>query len=138
MRSVLVDIVDGPIDAGKLIAAVADPSAGGTAVFVGTTRTPSNGRDVSYLEYEAYRPMAVDIIEKIVAEAGRRWPLAAVSAAHRVGRVGPGEASVVIAVSAEHRAGAFEACRFIIDGIKQDAPIWKKEVYSDGKRRAGP
>jgi molybdopterin synthase catalytic subunit len=138
MRSSLVDIVDGPIDAAKMIAAVGHPSAGGTALFIGTTRTPSDGREVSYLEYEAYRPMAVQMMEGLVAEAGKRWPLVAACAVHRVGRVAPGEASVIIAVSAEHRAAAFEACRYLIDEIKKDVPIWKKEVYADGQRRAGP
>lgn len=134
----LVDIVDGPIDAARMIAAVGHPSAGGTALFIGTTRTPSDGREVSYLEYEAYRPMALRMMEELVADAGKRWPLTAACAVHRVGRVDPGEASVVIAVSAGHRAAAFEACRHLIDAIKKDVPIWKKEVYADGERWAGP
>lgn len=138
MRNAVVEVVEGPIDAPRLLAAAGHPSAGGTAVFIGTTRTPSEGREVSYLEYEAYRPMALKKMEEIVAEAGRRWPLVAACAAHRVGRVGPGEASVLVAASAEHRAAAFEACRFLIDEIKREVPIWKKEVYAGADRRAGP
>ena len=138
MHSVFVEIVEGPIDAGPLIAAVGHPSAGGTAVFIGTTRSPSDGREVSYLEYEAYRPMAEKRMKEIVAEAGERWTLIAACAVHRVGRVAPGEASVLIAVSAGHRAAAFEACRFIIDEVKKEVPIWKTEVFADGHRWAGP
>jgi molybdopterin synthase catalytic subunit len=138
MLARIVEIVDGPIDAARLLAAIGHPSAGGTALFIGATRTPSDGREVSYLEYEAYRPMALKMMEEIVGEAGRRWALVAACAAHRVGRVDPGEASVLVAASAEHRAAAFEACRFLIDEIKREVPIWKKEVYADGDRRAGP
>jgi molybdopterin synthase catalytic subunit len=138
MLSAFVEIVEGPIDAGPLIAAVSHRSAGGTAVFIGTTRSPSDGREVSYLEYEAYRPMAVKRMEAIVAGAGERWPLVAACAVHRVGRVFPGEASVLIAVSAAHREAAFDACRFVIDEVKKEVPIWKKEVFADGHRWAGP
>ena len=128
----IVDIVEGRIDTEGLIDAVSNPSAGGTAVFIGTTRTPSGGMDVAYLEYESYRPMALKQMKTIVETARSRWELAGVCAVHRVGRVDIGEASVVIAVSAVHRAGAFEACRFIIDEVKKDVPIWKKEVFTDG------
>jgi molybdopterin synthase catalytic subunit len=138
MEKTIVDIVETPIDAGASIAAVVHPSAGGMALFIGTTRTPSDGRDVSYLEYEAYRPMALGKMNEIVDAAGRRWPLVAACAVHRVGRVDPGEASVLVAVSAGHRAAAFEACRFLIDEIKKEVPIWKKEVFVDGQRWAGP
>jgi molybdopterin synthase catalytic subunit len=138
MEKTLVEIVEGPIDVASSIAAVIHPSAGGTALFLGTTRSPSDGRDVSYLEYEAYRPMALGKMEEIVAEAGRRWPLEGACAVHRIGRVGPGEASVLVAVSAGHRSAAFEACRFLIDEIKKEVPIWKKEVFTDGQRWAGP
>jgi len=138
MLKSIVDIVDGPIDAGASLAAVVHPSAGGTALFIGTTRTPSDGRDVAWLEYEAYRPMAVETMKGIVAEAGKRWPLVAACAVHRIGRVDPGEASVLVAVSAGHRGAAFEACRYLIDEIKKVAPIWKKEIFADGNRRAGP
>ncbi|HLF13995.1 MAG TPA: molybdenum cofactor biosynthesis protein MoaE [Bacteroidota bacterium] len=138
MLPILVDIVDGRIDTEKLVAGISDPSAGGTAVFIGTTRTPSGNREVEYLEYEAYRPMALKQMAAIAETARSRWPLVGVCAVHRVGRVGIGETSVVIAVSAVHRAAAFEACRFIIDAVKKDAPIWKKEVFADGHAWVGP
>ena len=93
---------------------------------------------MSYIEYEAYRPMAILKMREILEAAAGRWPIVRACAVHRVGRVAPGETSVVIAVSAEHRAAAFEACRFLIDEIKRDVPIWKVEVFADGLRRAGP
>jgi molybdopterin synthase catalytic subunit len=138
MEKTIVDITGEPIDVGASVAAVIHPSAGGMAFFIGTTRTPSDGRDVSHLEYEAYAPMALKKMEEIVDDAGRRWPIVAACAVHRVGRVDPGEASVLVAVSAGHRAAAFEACRFLIDEIKKEVPIWKKEVFVDGQRRVGP
>lgn len=133
-----VDIVREAIDAGGILARVADPSAGGSVLFVGTTRTPSHDRAVEYLEYEAYRPMALKQMAAIVEAAGARWPLVRVCAIHRVGRVEVGEASVVIAVSAVHRAAAFEACRYVIDAVKKDVPIWKKEVFAGGHEWVGP
>jgi molybdopterin synthase catalytic subunit len=135
---VVVDIVEGKIDTEKLIAGISGPAAGGTAVFIGTTRTPSRGREVRYLEYEAYRPMAIKQMTAIAGTAHSRWPLAGVCAVHRIGKVDVGEASIVIVVSAVHRAEAFEACRFIIDAVKKDVPIWKKEVFADGHAWAGP
>jgi molybdopterin synthase catalytic subunit len=138
MLNAVVEIVDGPIDAGASLAAVVHPSAGGTALFIGSTRTPSGGREVAWLEYEAYRPMAVETMKGIVAEAGRRWPLVAACAVHRVGRVNPGEASVLVAVSAGHRGAAFEAGRYLIDEIKKEAPIWKREIFADAGHRVGP
>ena len=138
MAAILVDIVEGAIETGKLIGAVSHRSAGGTAVFIGTTRTPSGDREVRHLEYEAYRPMALKQMAAIVETARSRWDLAGACAVHRVGRVEVGEASVVVAVSAAHRAGAFEACRYIIDAVKKDVPIWKKEVFADGHAWAGP
>ncbi len=138
MPPVVIDIVEGRIDTEKLIAGISGTAAGGTAVFIGTTRTPSGGREVRYLEYEAYRPMAVRQMTAIAETALSRWPLAGVCAVHRIGKVGVGEASVVIVVSAVHRAEAFEACRYIIDTLKKDVPIWKKEVFADGDAWAGP
>ncbi len=138
MAAPSVDIVDAAIDAGEILARVADPSAGGTALFVGTTRTPSHDRAVEHLEYEAYRPMALKQMAAIVEAARSRWPLVGICAVHRVGRVEVGEASVVIAVSAVHRAAAFDACRYVIDAVKKDVPIWKKEVFADGHEWVGP
>ena len=93
---------------------------------------------MSFLEYEAYQPMAVKRMREIVDEAVKRWPVVNVCAVHRVGLVPPGETSVLVAVATGHRAAAFEACRFLIDEIKKDVPIWKMGVFADGHRWAGP
>jgi molybdopterin synthase catalytic subunit len=128
----MIEIVDTPIDVALILASVAHPAAGGTAVFVGTTRNHARGKAVLSLEYEAFRPMALSLLEKIAGEASTRWGLHAVSIVHRVGPVGIGEASVVVAVSSSHRGEAFEACRFAIDTLKKTVPIWKKEFFADG------
>ena len=133
----LIKIVDGPIDIGGIVAAVTDPAAGGIDLFIGTTRNHHQGRRVLRLEYEAYVPMALAEMENIAVEAVRRWGLLRAGAVHRNGPVGIGEASVAIACSAAHRAEAFEACRFVIDALKRDVPIWKKEYYADGEAWVG-
>jgi molybdopterin synthase catalytic subunit len=124
---------EGLIDAGALAEEVGDPEAGATVVFLGTVRNHSPGKHgVTHLEYEAYREQAEGKIAEIVDEAESRWPLAKVVIEHRVGLVDLGEASVGVAVSSAHRAEAFEAARFLIDELKQRAPIWKKEHWSGG------
>ncbi len=130
-------IVPGPIDAAAVTAAVADPTTGATCTFIGTTRDHHDGRVVTELEYEAYPEMAVAELEKIGAEAQRRWPIARVAIVHRIGVVPIGEASVVIAVSSAHRIAAFEACHFAIDRLKEVVPIWKKERFDGGEQWIG-
>ena len=116
---------------------VASPDAGAIATFVGTTRRRSRGRDVVRLEYEAYEGMAEAEMERIAGELRTRHDVHAVAIHHRVGVVGIGETSVVIAVSAPHRAAALEACREAIDTLKQTVPLWKKEVYEGGEEWIG-
>jgi molybdopterin synthase catalytic subunit len=128
----MIAIIDTPIDIAGALAAVAHPGAGGTALFVGTTRDNARGKTVLSLEYEAHRPMALAMMEKIAADAGARWGLLGVAVVHRCGRVDVGEASVVVAVATAHRAEAFAACRYIIDTLKSTVPIWKKESFADG------
>ncbi len=128
----MVRIVFESIDVNEILRSVNDPAGGGTAIFIGTTRDRSEGKDVLSLEYEAYAPMALRMMEDIAAEAKRRWNLCRTAIVHRIGKVGIGEASVVIAVSAPHRREAFEACRFCIDRLKESVPIWKKEWFADG------
>ncbi|HEV7750808.1 MAG TPA: molybdenum cofactor biosynthesis protein MoaE [Baekduia sp.] len=114
-------VLDGPLSVEAVAARVADPRAGAVVTFSGTTR------DVAFLDYEAYAEMAAEQIERIVAEAVQRHGLCAAAADHRVGRVPLGEASVVVAASAPHRAEAFAGAREIIDRIKAEAPVWKRE-----------
>lgn len=120
-----------------VVAEVHDEEAGAIATFVGTTRRHSRGREVLYLEYEAYEGMAEQVMADLVAELGRRHELCKVAIHHRVGRVDIGETSVVIAVSAPHRAAALAACREAIDELKVSVPLWKKEVYVGGEAWIG-
>jgi molybdopterin synthase catalytic subunit len=125
-------ITETAIDAAKLIDAVGDPGAGASVVFLGTTRNENAGRKVMRLEYEAFAGMATKEMRRLATQAKRRWPLRRVAMVHRIGVVPVGEASVGIAVSAGHRAEAFEACHWLIDRLKEIVPIWKKEHFRGG------
>lgn len=129
----MIRLSSSPIDAQEVLESVRTPESGGIDVFVGTTRDRSNGRAVLTLEYEAYEPMALKVMGILEKEACDRWPLQRVSIVHRLGRVEVGETSVIIAVSSAHRKEAFEACRFLIDRLKQDVPLWKREYFADGR-----
>src|SRR5437763_11873419 len=124
-------MVESPIDVPSLEARVSAVSNGAVCTFIGQVRENSRGRQVSFLEYNAYVPMAVKEMTKIAAEAEERWGCV-VAVQHRIGRIELGEASVVICVGSPHRAEAFEACRYCIDTLKETVPIWKKEVCPDG------
>lgn len=128
-----IRIVRDRVHVAALEAAVADPAAGAICTFVGTTRENNVGRKVLRLEYEAYEAMALSEIRKLAEEAGRRWDITRIAVTHRIGVVEIGETSVAIAVSAPHRAEAFEACRFAIDRLKEIVPIWKKEHFEGGE-----
>jgi molybdopterin synthase catalytic subunit len=112
---------------------VADPGAGGTCVFVGTVRDHSEQGGVTGLTYEAWDDLAVARLEEIGEEMLQTWPVRKVALLHRTGELAIGEASVVVACSAPHRADAFEACRHGIERLKQDVPIWKKEALASGE-----
>jgi molybdopterin synthase catalytic subunit len=126
----LVRLVREPIDVASLTGATA--ADGAVCLFVGVVRNESRGRPVVRLEYEAYEEMALPLMEEIAAETRRRFPVTDVRLVHRLGRLEIGEASVAVAVSSPHRAEAFAACRFAIDALKAEVPIWKKELYADG------
>jgi molybdopterin synthase catalytic subunit len=106
-------------------------SAGGTVLFVGTIRNSGNKGRVDALEYQAYRPMAEKRIREIESETKKKWPIRRIRIVHRYGLLKVGEVSVVVAVSSEHRAEAFAACRYAIDRVKASVPIWKKEKLKD-------
>ncbi|HZY57819.1 MAG TPA: molybdenum cofactor biosynthesis protein MoaE [Rubrobacteraceae bacterium] len=126
-------IVEEPIDVGALVAGALRSDCGAVATFIGTTRVDeSSDASVEYLEYEAYRPMADKKLEEIGTEIRERWEVRHVSIVHRIGRVDPGEPSVVIVVASPRRGSALEASRYAIERIKQVVPIWKREVWSDG------
>ena len=126
-----------PLDLASVVAEVEDERAGAIATFSGTTRARSRGRDVLYLDYEAYAGMAERVLEELAAELRRRHELCAVANHHRVGRVDIGDTSVVIAVSAPHREAALAACKEAIDTLKETVPLWKKEVYDGGEEWIG-
>jgi molybdopterin synthase catalytic subunit len=119
-----------PIDLAALHAP--SPADGAVCVFAGVVRDTNAGRRVRFLEYEAYEEMALGQMQELAAEARRRWPVSEVRLVHRLGRLEIGEASVAVAAAAPHRAEAFEACRFLIDTLKRQVPIWKKEHFEGG------
>jgi molybdopterin synthase catalytic subunit/molybdopterin converting factor small subunit len=125
------------LDLAAAVAEVANERAGAIATFGGTTRIDSRGRTVQHLQYEAYEGMAEDVMERIAADLKSRYDLCEIAIHHRVGLVGIGETSVVIAVSAPHRHDALAACRDAIDTLKETVPLWKKEVYEGGEEWIG-
>lgn len=130
---IMIDIIPGPIAVQEILSFVSDPCAGGIDLFIGMTRNHSSERDVMFLEYEAYAPMALNMMRTLAEEIRTTWNVRKIAIVHRIGRVNIGEASVVIAVSAEHRNEAFLACRHAIDRLKTDIPIWKKEYFHGGE-----
>ena len=125
-------LTEEPLDPRAVEALVEDPGCGAFVTFVGTVRNTNEGRDVDYLEYEAYPGMAERKMAEIGEEIRQRWGLDRVAMAHRLGRCAIGEASIVICVASPHRKEAFEACHYAIDRVKEIVPIWKKEVWRDG------
>jgi molybdopterin synthase catalytic subunit len=128
----IAEITPEPLTLEPLVAHVERPEAGAVVTFAGNVRNHSRGRRVEHLEYDAYVPMAERKLAEIAAEAERRWDCR-VAVRHRTGRLEIGEPSVLIAVSAAHRAAAFDACRYVIDTLKTVVPIWKKEVWEGGE-----
>lgn len=128
----LVEVVEDALVLDKYVERVADPRAGAVSTFSGVTRNHFQGKRVEKLEYEAYVPMAIKVMQDICEEARSKWDLIQCAIAHRTGTVHVGQPSVVIAVSSAHRKGAMDATAYIIDEIKARAPIWKKEFYQDG------
>jgi MoaE-MoaD fusion protein len=106
---------------------------GAVAVFIGNVRGENLGRRVVELHYEAYVPLALATFGTIAAEAGEAWPGVRIAIRHRVGRIAVGDASIVIAAASPHRAEAFQACRYVIERVKQIAPIWKREIFDGGE-----
>jgi molybdopterin synthase catalytic subunit/molybdopterin converting factor small subunit len=130
----VVEIRPGALDPSEAIGIVTTPASGGIGVFVGVVRETNEGMAVAEIDYTAYEEMALKAIGAVVDEARARWPLHRLAVVHSVGRLRVGDASVVVAVSAEHRAEALDACRYVIDGLKERAPIWKQEFGPDGTR----
>jgi molybdopterin synthase catalytic subunit len=130
---VVIRVTSDPLSVDEALAAVADDGAGGTCVFIGTVRDHSQAGEVTGLRYEAWAELAVTRLHEIAGELFEKWPVKRIAILHRTGDLAIGEASVVIACSAPHRADAFEACRHGIERLKEDVPIWKKEALVTGE-----
>ena len=130
-------LTDVAIDLPAVVAEAADDEAGAIATFIGTTRVHSRGRVVTHLEYEAFEGMAEQELARIADDLLARYELCKIAIAHRVGRVGIGDTSVAIAVSAPHRGDALAACKDAIDTLKETVPLWKKEIYEGGEEWIG-
>lgn len=128
----MIELTKTAIDATKALAAVASPHCGAIVLFLGTTRQWTAEKETTELAYECYEEMARSELAKLEASASERWPIENCLIVHRLGVVPIAEASVLVAVSSPHRDAAFEAARFLIDTLKKDVPIWKKENWADG------
>jgi MoaE-MoaD fusion protein len=128
----LIQLGHDPIDPAALVSHVRTHSDGAIVTFDGCVRDNTHGRRTLYLDYEAYESMALQKLKEIAADIHQKFAIDRVAVAHRLGRLEIGETSVFIAVSAPHRAAAFDACRFAIDTLKRTVPIWKKEYFADG------
>jgi molybdopterin synthase catalytic subunit len=130
----IIGLRSAPLDVGEAVNAAGAGGGGAVALFVGMTRREANasGRQLVSLDYEAYHEMSLEQMRNLAEEARLHWPIGRVVLIHRTGVVKVGEPSVLVAVSTPHRAEAFEACRFLIDKLKQQATIWKKEIWEDG------
>lgn len=127
----LLDLRDEPLSIDEVLAAVSDPSAGGTCVFVGTVREVDGGRGVTALGYTAH-PTVGDVLRDVADEVAAAFPVKALAAVHRVGDLTVGDVAVVVAAAAPHRGEAFDACRRLIDELKRRVPIWKHQLFTDG------
>jgi len=128
-----IEIHSSPLNVSNCVDWIMSPQAGGIDIFIGTVRDATKGKKVIRLEFEAYKNMAQKEMGKIAEQAFNKWPIQKILIHHRTGVLQVGEIPVIIAVAATHRDAAFDACRYIIDTLKQTVPIWKKEIFEDGE-----
>ncbi|MBK0379043.1 molybdenum cofactor biosynthesis protein MoaE [Mucilaginibacter segetis] len=128
-----IEISSEPLKTQACIDWVMSPQCGGIDIFIGTVRNATNGKNVVKLEFEAYEPMAIKEMEKIAEQAFKKWQVQKILVHHRTGILEIGDIPVIIAVASAHRDAAFDACRYIINTLKQTVPIWKKEIFEDGE-----
>lgn len=128
----ICELTHSEIDSRQLALRIIRPADGAIVTFDGVTRDNNKGRQVLFLEYEAYQPMAIKKMQEIAKEAHNLWPIDRIALVHRLGRVSISQTSVAIVVTSAHRKPAFEACHFLIDRLKQIVPIWKREFFTDG------
>lgn len=129
----MIVITHNSIDIQNVIRSAESADAGALNVFIGTVRSKTGEKKVIRLEYEAYEPMAILELKKIIEKAKEKWNLKGWAISHRVGVLSVGDVAVAVAVSTAHRKESFEACQFIIDSLKQTVPIWKKEIFEGGE-----
>jgi molybdopterin synthase catalytic subunit len=127
------ELTNSPLNVGEIARRVVLPECGATVTLDGYVRQFTKGRETEYLVYEAYEPMALSEMEKLIEAAKQQFEIANVGIVHRLGKLEIGETSVVISVSSPHRRAAFAACEWLIKELKRTVPIWKKEVYADGE-----
>ena len=130
-------IYDSPLSVQRALEAIREENGGGEAIFIGRVRRYSEGKIIKHLFYECQLSITERQLEKIMEEMFSKWPLKKVHIEHRIGKLEVGDIAVIVAVSAEHRREALEACRYGIDELKHRAPIWKKEVSEDGEEWVG-
>lgn len=127
------EITTEPLDVGAIARRIVLPECGATVTLDGYVRQFTKDRETLYLEYEAYQPMALKEMEKLIERARREFEISSIGIVHRIGKLEIGETSVVVAVGSPHRRAAFAACEWLIKELKRTVPIWKKEVYADGE-----
>ncbi|MDP9051658.1 MAG: molybdenum cofactor biosynthesis protein MoaE [Acidobacteriota bacterium] len=128
----LIEIVEGPIDADAIVTGMKAGGDGAVCVFDGIVRDNTRGRKTLHLDYDSYREMALEQMRRLAGEAVEKYGVRDVALVHRLGRLMVGESSVLIVVASAHRGAAFDACRWLIDTLKKTVPIWKKETFVDG------
>ena len=133
----MIHITSEPLNPQEITDLVRKDGNGAVVTFLGTVRDHSEGRDVLYLEYEAYQPMAENMLSQIAQEVRERWDIQDMAIAHRTGRLEIGEISLVVALASPHRREAFEASEYAVERIKHLVPIWKKEVFEGGAAWVG-
>ncbi len=133
MKKDFAELTTEPLDVGAIARRVVPANCGATVSLDGYVRQFTKGRETLYLVYEAYEPMALKEMEKLIEQARAQFEIENAGIVHRLGKLGIGETSVVISVAAPHRRAAFEACEWLIKELKRTVPIWKKEVYADGE-----
>lgn len=131
-EAIVVELTNDPIDSQALVDRVSTPSCGAVCLFLGTVREFTHDKRTTHLVYEAYPEMALKQMRAILEEAAARWPIPRLGVIHRLGPLGLGEVSIAVAVATPHRGESFEACRWIMDTLKERVPIWKQEHWSDG------
>ncbi len=127
-----IELIDSPLLIDPQFQFLQSAEAGGICLFIGTIRNKNQGKEVNALTMEAYSPMAVKQIGRLITAAGEKWPIIKVAVCHRTGPLEIGDIAVIIGVTCVHRAEAFEACQWLIDTLKKEVPIWKNEFYTDG------